>query len=77
MIQNSSLLLTTFQQSIRPSVEMGDVSKEAIADVKSTLKVEFPITGLQDFNTATKTWSFNEKKHTIPATCKRSLYFGR
>ena len=53
---------------------MGDVSKEAIADVESTLKVEFPITGLQDFNAATKAWTFNEKKHTIPATCKYIIF---
>ena len=49
---------------------MGDVSKEAIADVKSTLKVEFPITGLQDFSSTTKSWIINEKKHTIPETCE-------
>ena len=48
---------------------MKDVSTEAIADVKSTLKVEFPITGLLDFAAATKMWTFNEKKHTIPISC--------
>ena len=48
---------------------MSDVSKEAIADMKSTLKVDFPISGLQDFGAATKSWTFNGTKHTIPATC--------
>jgi hypothetical protein len=52
---------------------MGDVSKEAIADVNSTLKVEFPISGLQDFGAATKTWTFKEKKYTIPVNCKYVL----
>ena len=48
---------------------MSDVSKEAIAHVKSTLKVEFPISGLQDFGAATKSWTYNGTKHIIPATC--------
>jgi hypothetical protein len=52
--------------------EMADVSQDALADVKSVLKVEFPITGLQDFGATTKTWTFNGKKYTIPSTCEYS-----
>jgi hypothetical protein len=49
---------------------MGDVSKEGLADANSTLKVEFPITGLQDFGAASKMWTYNGKNRAIPVTCK-------
>jgi hypothetical protein len=49
---------------------MADVSKEAIADVNSTLKVEFPISSFQDVNAVKKNWTLNEKTRIIPDTCE-------
>lgn len=49
---------------------MNDVTGEVIADVQSTLQVNFPIAGLQDFGAATKKWKVGETTLTIPATCQ-------